>query len=170
MVSQSFSANSWKSIPFSRKWREHSRILWNPDTHGTSPPGCFWWCYTNKTSPILWMVRLTFGRNPYDECTLTIPPLWWTGDPFFDASRFLLASKGTFISPSTTSSLQLGNSKKLDKDWKRVFSPFLTLRAITRKHKGPPWNEPWPRKRVSTKLSKHLIPRPTRKEAIPRSL
>jgi hypothetical protein len=99
MVSQSFSATSWKSIPFSRKWREHSRILWNPDIHGTSPPGCFWWCYTNKTSPILWMVRLVFGRNPYDECTLTIPPLWWTGDPFFDASRFLLASKGTFISP-----------------------------------------------------------------------
>jgi hypothetical protein len=41
MVSQSFSATSWESIPFLREWREHSRILWNPDIHGTSPPGCF---------------------------------------------------------------------------------------------------------------------------------
>jgi hypothetical protein len=71
MVSQSLSSNSWKSIPFSRKWRENPRILWNPDIHGTSPPGCFWWCYTNKTSPILWMVRFVLsGWNPYDEFNL----------------------------------------------------------------------------------------------------
>ena len=40
--------------------------------HGTSPPGCFWWFYTNKTFTILWMVRFVLlGWNTYDKFTLT---------------------------------------------------------------------------------------------------
>jgi len=41
LVFWSLSSNPWKSILFSRKWGENSRILWNPDIHGTSLPECF---------------------------------------------------------------------------------------------------------------------------------
>jgi len=65
MVSQSYSSNLWKSILFSKKWRENSQNPLEPDIHGTSPPGCLWWFSTNKTSTILWMVR----------------PVFWVGTP-----------------------------------------------------------------------------------------